>query len=65
MKKIVSLTEKELMELYTVCLKFIIQNKIYCPETIYQGDRVIDNAYGLIKNICDIVGYEEYDEDHD
>ena len=57
-KKIVALSERELMELYTVCLKFIIQNKIYCPEDIYQTDKV-NNSLELIEDICNIVGYED------
>ena len=57
-KKIVALSERELMELYTVCLKFIIQNKIYCPEDIYQTDKVY-NSLELIEDICNIVGYED------
>lgn len=58
-KKIVALSERELMELYTVCLKFVIQNKISCPEDIYQTDEVSNNSLELIEDICNIVGYED------
>jgi hypothetical protein len=55
--------EQKLMEL---CRKFIRDNGISCPETIYQMDRVIEGAYGFIEEICDIAGYdkaEDGDED--
>jgi len=58
-KKIVALTERELMELYTVCLKFVVQNKIYCPEDIYQTDEISENSLEFIEDICNIVGYED------
>lgn len=56
-------TEKKLKKLHNVCAKFINEHNISCEETIYQCDWVIENAYGLIENICDIVGYSEEDED--
>lgn len=46
----------------TIVENFIKQNKIYCPESIYQSDRVIQNAYEFIEQLCDIVGYYD-DED--
>lgn len=45
--------------LYDACRKFIKDNKITCPETIYQMDHVIENAFDFIQKICDIVGYEK------
>lgn len=57
---------KEMAALWNVCAKFIEQQKIGCPETIYQMDRVIENAYEFIQDICDEVGYyepEEYDDE--
>jgi hypothetical protein len=48
-------------KLISVCEKFIEDNRITSPETVYQKDRVIENAYGLIQDICEIVGYEEYE----
>lgn len=47
----------------TIVKNFIKQNKIYCPETIYQSDMVIQNAYEFIEQLCDNVGY--YDEEED
>ncbi len=50
-------------ELWKVCEDFILKQKIECPETIHQCDWVIENAYEFIEDICDIIGYDEYDED--
>ena len=57
------MTEKQMNELHMVCLKFIEDQKITCPETIFQSDRVIENAYAFIKEICDIVGYAKYEDE--
>lgn len=46
-------------ELMAVCKKFIEEQKIICSEQIEQSDHVIENAYGLIYEICEIVGYAE------
>lgn len=48
-------------DLIKLCEKFIEDNNITCPETVYQTDRVIVNAYRFIEKICDIVGYMESD----
>ncbi len=37
--------------------QFVIDNNITSPESIYQTDRVIENAYTFIEDLCDIVGY--------
>ena len=38
---------------------FIRDNKISCPETIYQQDKVIENAYEFIEALCEVYGYWE------
>jgi hypothetical protein len=48
--------------LLALCRKFIKDQRITCPETIAQTDRVIVNAYDFIEGICDIVGYHEDDD---
>lgn len=48
--------------LHKTCQQFIEKHRISCPETIYQTDHVIENAYALIEEICEIVGYYEEDE---
>lgn len=45
--------------LWDLCEDFINEQEISAPETIYQSDRVIQNAYDLIEKICDIVGYQD------
>lgn len=50
-------------ELYDLCVKFIQDNEIGCPEVIYQSDRVVEKSYELIESICDIVGYHQFTED--
>jgi hypothetical protein len=50
---------KKRSSLVKLCKKFVDDNKITCEECISQTDRVIENAYEFIANICDIVGYYE------
>jgi hypothetical protein len=47
------------------CKDFIEKYKISCPESVYQQDYVIENAYEFIEGVCDIVGYYEYAEDEE
>jgi GTP-dependent phosphoenolpyruvate carboxykinase len=42
------------------CEQFIQDQRIHCAETVYQTDRVIQNAYEFIEGVCDILGY--YDD---
>ena len=42
--------------------KFILDNHITCSEVIHQTDWVIENAYGLIQQLCDVAGYHEEDD---
>jgi hypothetical protein len=48
---------KDLHKLWSLCSSFIKDQRIYCSETIYQTDRVIENAYEFIDNICQNVGF--------
>jgi len=52
-------------QLFALCEKFIEDNSITCEETVYQVDRVITNAYDLLSDICEIVGYTTYEDDDD
>jgi len=54
---------ERLRKLWTVCEAFIEKQNISCAETIYQTDRVIENAYDFIAEVCDVVGYKEYQND--
>ena len=50
---------KKFRELNEICREFIEKQEISCPETIYQTDRVILNAYEFIENVCNQVGYHK------
>jgi len=54
---------RELSALWDVCAKFIRENGITAPETVYQTDRVAENSLPLIEAICEAVGYADYDEE--
>jgi hypothetical protein len=54
---------KEMAALWNKCMQFIEAQHINCPETIYQTDWVIENAYEFIEQVCNIVGYKEYKDD--
>lgn len=54
---------KEMAALWNKCLEFVEAQHITCQETIHQTDRVIENAYGFIEDVCDIVGYKEYEDE--
>lgn len=57
---------KQLLKLWATCTDFRDKQSIRCAETIHQTDRVIENAYEFIEQVCDVIGYvkEEDDEDH-
>lgn len=44
---------------------FIDKQDITRPETIYQTDRVIENAYEFIERLCNVVGYKEVGDDEE
>ena len=50
-------------QLWKVCEQFVADQDISCAETIYQTDRVIENAYLFVEKVCDIVGYAEMEDD--
>ena len=47
-------------DLFKVCENFIKEQEISHPESICQCDDIILNAYQLINDICDIVGYYDH-----
>ena len=47
-------------KLWWLCKKFVVDQEITCAESVHQSDRVIENAYQLIEEICDLVGYYDY-----
>ena len=50
-------------ELYRICERFVMDNEISCPESIYQMDGVIGNAYEFIEEICNVIGYASVKEE--
>lgn len=50
-------------ELFAMCQNFIKEQRISFPETIYQTDWVIENAYEFIERVCNIVGYLQEEDD--
>ena len=53
------------VKLYSLCKKFIEDNEITCSETIYQTDRVAQNALEFIEQVCENVGFSYSDDDGD
>ena len=51
-------------DLVNLCVSFIKDNRIHSPETVYQTDRVIVNAYAFIEEICNIVGYHDSEDEN-
>lgn len=49
--------------LHQLVQDFVKDNDITCAETIYQSDRVIENAYELIHKMVEIVGYAPMKDD--
>lgn len=53
-------------KLTEIVRKFIDEQDIWCAETVCQSDRVIENAYAFIMELCEVVGYkEDKEEDED
>lgn len=51
-------------KLKEIVKRFVDDQRICGPETIYQSDRVIENAHGFINDLLEEVGYwYEYPED--
>ncbi|MBP2230772.1 hypothetical protein J2847_004081 [Azospirillum agricola] len=51
-------TDDRAARLLAFCGEFISAQRITCPETIAQCDRVIVAAYEFIEGVCDIAGYD-------
>lgn len=61
LKRASEASTEELMKLWDEVHNFITKMNINCEETIFQSDSVIINAYEFIYDLCEIVGYGEYD----
>ena len=42
-------------KVFNIVIKFMEDNQITCEETIYQSDKVIENAYEFISELFKIV----------
>ena len=50
------------LELLKLTKAFIAKQQIAVPETIYQTDRVIENAYGFIEDLANVAGYHQVED---
>jgi hypothetical protein len=50
-------------KLRLLCEGFIQEHKITCADSIYQRDKMYEEAPVLLQKICDLVGYHKQDED--
>ena len=57
-------TQTQNSKIRNIVEQFRDDHQIRCAETIYQTDRVIENAYVLIEKLIGVVGYwKDPDED--
>lgn len=49
--------------LWEAVTQFIDDHQISCEEAVAQNDDVISNAYEFIAELCEIVGYYEYEDE--
>jgi hypothetical protein len=53
----------KLRKLENIVVEFIEKQEISCPECVSQSDRVIENAYDFIAELCNVAGYYDDGED--
>lgn len=51
------------MKLHEIVQTFVDKHRISCADAIAQNDRIIEGAYDLIEDLCNVVGYYEYPEE--
>lgn len=56
-------TNEQLMALWNVATAFIEKYEIGCAEQIWQTDSVLIAAPELVEEVCEVVGYKEYDDE--
>jgi hypothetical protein len=54
---------RDMAFLWDLCVKFIQDNKISSGEAVYQYDRVAENSFEFMHEVCKIVGFVESEED--
>lgn len=50
-------------KLYDASVRFIEKYEIGHAECIYQFDDIVINSTCLVEDVCDIVGYVDYEDD--
>lgn len=56
-------TQAQLKKLWAAVTAFVDRHDISCGEVVYQSDRVIENAYELVNELAQVVGYAQVEED--
>lgn len=56
-------TPKQKAELWKLCQRFVEDNRISCGESICQCDHVIAAAYDFLAEMCEVVGYDDSEDD--
>lgn len=56
-------TAKQLADLWNLCRKFINKYKPSCPESINQVDAINLACIDFVEEICDCVGYYDYESE--
>jgi hypothetical protein len=49
--------QEQKQALWDACEKFIQENQISCPESIYQRDSMWEKSPEFVESVCEIVGY--------
>lgn len=57
--------EEKAEKVLRIVERFVNANDIHCAETIYQVDRVIENAYDFIFDLVEVAGYLNDEEDNE
>ena len=50
-------------KLYEIVKDFIDEQNIWGDECVYQNDRIIENVYPFITQLCRVVGYKELEDE--
>lgn len=56
-------TQEELLKLWNICKGFVEKYKPTCAESIYQVDHINLACPEFVEEICDCVGYYDYEKE--
>lgn len=56
-------SDEKAAKVHEIVQAFIVKHRISCPDSIGQVDRIITDAYDLIEDLCNVVGYYQYPEE--